>query len=366
MLNIILEVVSSLCEDPLVASMHDVEDLHAAARQVAARSMSRRKRRPTRFFTCQSLTRWNRRHQLRMGKAYRPPSSVKQKITKKKDVKFNKRVSGHNLFVRDEQAARRARGDKGRDNYEAFLTATHKRWKEMTDEERAPFIKLAEAQVRPLNVRLGSDMNDDCTSAASAFGIGSNAYPCSAEVLLKIVEEVVPEGRVWLRRAYERVMAYTKSDASANCIVSNTAQKLNLKSLRAKRERRKTCWQKHPGLCASDAHFSSIIALHGTMTRALKAADLCADDDDGQTLILLLATVGSRMPTGLQCCILTPSRRITTWWHSALTSQTSVGVSRCGRCADRAGTLLEAHTCVCCKVTMKLSWKFRRSASRSN
>ena len=120
MLTIILDIVSSLCEDASVVSMHDVEDLHAAARQVAARSMARRKQTSSHFFTCQTLTRWNGRHQLRMGKAYRAPTTVKKAIVKKKEPKFTRSVSGHNIFVRDEQAARRARGEKGRGNYETF------------------------------------------------------------------------------------------------------------------------------------------------------------------------------------------------------------------------------------------------------
>ena len=106
--------------------------------------------------------------------------------------------------MRDEQAARRARGEKGRGNYEAFLEATHKRWRSMTDAEREPWNCRAEALPKAMpKINVDAEAVADGTSGQSAWGIGSSSYPCSSEVILQAVNELLPEGRTWLRRAYD-------------------------------------------------------------------------------------------------------------------------------------------------------------------
>ena len=160
----------------------------------------------------------------------------------------------------------------------------------MTDAEREPWNCRAKALPKAMpKMNVDAETAADCTSGQSAWGIGSSSYPCASEVIHQTVNGLLPEGRTWLRRAYDECLACPRSDLSAKCRVSNTTGKtLNVNRLRARRKGRQTCWQTHPGLCASHELFSSILALHGTMTRALKAADLCAADDDGQTLILLV------------------------------------------------------------------------------
>ena len=106
MLEVIITVMNSLAEDPLVLSMHDVELLHAHARSIGARSMDRRKRLPVSLFSCQFLQRWTSRHKARMKKNFRPAQSVRQKILKRKRPSKTRQVSAHNIFVKDAQLAR--------------------------------------------------------------------------------------------------------------------------------------------------------------------------------------------------------------------------------------------------------------------
>ena len=100
-------------EDPLAVSMHNVDGLHAQARQVGARCLDRRKQFPIIIFTCQDLVRWQTRHKSKIGKAHVVPMTVKKTILKgsKKPLSRNpssRSKSGHNLFIGDEFAARPA------------------------------------------------------------------------------------------------------------------------------------------------------------------------------------------------------------------------------------------------------------------
>ena len=112
-LGVLIEMDEALCEDPLVVSMHNVEGLHAQARQVGARCLDRRKQLPITTFTCQELVRWQTQHKSKIGKAHVVPMTVKKTILKgsKKQLSRNpssRSKSGHNLFIGDEFAARPA------------------------------------------------------------------------------------------------------------------------------------------------------------------------------------------------------------------------------------------------------------------
>ena len=112
-IGVLIEMDEALCEDPLVVSMHNVEVLHAQARQGGARCLDRRKQLPITTFTSQSLTRWRTHHASRIGKARVEPMTVRKTILKgsKKQLLRNpssRSKSGHNLFMGDEFAARPA------------------------------------------------------------------------------------------------------------------------------------------------------------------------------------------------------------------------------------------------------------------
>ena len=61
-LTVVLEIFTSLANDPLIASIHELEGLHASSRALLARSMCRRKRMPVSVFATQALIRWKGVH----------------------------------------------------------------------------------------------------------------------------------------------------------------------------------------------------------------------------------------------------------------------------------------------------------------
>ena len=63
-----LDIITSLADDALTISKHELEGLHAAARLVLARSMDRRKKLPVSVFASQALTRWVGMHRSSVGK----------------------------------------------------------------------------------------------------------------------------------------------------------------------------------------------------------------------------------------------------------------------------------------------------------
>ena len=110
--QVVREVVDSLASDPLIASMHLVENLHAHARAGAARSLDRRKQLPCRLFASQGLVRWNSLHKRRLGKNWRPVPSIRQQILKTKRVKeqaSTRVLTGHDMYVKEANRQRQRR-----------------------------------------------------------------------------------------------------------------------------------------------------------------------------------------------------------------------------------------------------------------
>ena len=105
-MQVVLEIFENLAEDPLIASMHELEGLHAGARSVCARSMFRRKRLPVSVFATQSLTRWRTVHGSRLGKMRREVLSVRKHIMKKPKTRGPRTKCGFNMFVRAENKSR--------------------------------------------------------------------------------------------------------------------------------------------------------------------------------------------------------------------------------------------------------------------
>ena len=119
------EIYSDLACDPLLASMHEVEELHAHARVAAARSMDRRKQLPTRLFCGQYLSRWKTLHERKMGKLLRSPLTVKQTILKRLQPVVPRTLTGHDIFVKRANEERRGRGERGKQSYVQHLRRTH-------------------------------------------------------------------------------------------------------------------------------------------------------------------------------------------------------------------------------------------------
>ena len=111
MVSVVREVFSSVADDPLIASAHSLEGLHAHTRAGMARSIDRRKQIPRRLAACQTLVRWAFLHKTRLGNRLRPVGLIKKKIMKNKrlaEEPFSRVLTGHDMYVKQANRERRA------------------------------------------------------------------------------------------------------------------------------------------------------------------------------------------------------------------------------------------------------------------
>ena len=136
-----------------------------------------------------------------------------------------------------------------------------------------------EANLEPLRVRLPQPTatEEHTAKSSSPWGLGSSVYPAAAESVKIIVQRMLPEGKQWVREAYEKVRDSTDPDGICNCIVQNTEPPLDLNKLRRHRNAEATCFQAHPGLCVCAENKSSIVAFHQLMRTALRSFNLSPD-----------------------------------------------------------------------------------------
>ena len=193
---------------------------------------------------------------------------------------------------------RRASGRRGQADYDAFLAETHEKWRNMSEQEKKPY-KDREAR-EPRRVALPVGINDKATSSQSPWGLGSSAYPCSADVLRNTTNMLLPLGRQWLRSAYERCMGADETEAVAKCIVSNTLPKLDQRGLRNRRKAAQTCWEAHPGVCVKDPNLTSIMTCHDGVDRAIRSFRIAPDDGDGQAMFLFVGFKRKRAADEMQ------------------------------------------------------------------
>ena len=154
----------------------------------------------------------------------------------------------------------------------------------MTQEQQQPFHDGAEAEPRPIAVPLHA-VDEHSVHPKSPFAIGSSLYPIAPRILQERVEALLPEGKLWLRAAYEKCRNCSEPDRPSNTVVENR-EKLNMKRLRASRKRQESCFQAHPGLCIADPMYSSIKAFHSRLVSTLRSFKFIEGSIDGTVLIL--------------------------------------------------------------------------------
>ena len=107
--QVVDDVLTSVAEDPLVMSMHEVEVLHAGLKNAGARGSLKRKRMPTATFVGQSLSRWVKLSDDMLGSNKRAADPVRKHILKQSRAErggANRATSGHNLFMSEENERR--------------------------------------------------------------------------------------------------------------------------------------------------------------------------------------------------------------------------------------------------------------------
>ena len=107
--HVVDDILTSVAEDPLVMSIHEVEVLHAGLRNAGARGAVSRKRMPSTAYVSQSLTRWVTLLDNMLGASKRAATSVRKHTLKQSKAErggANRATSGHNLFVREENTRR--------------------------------------------------------------------------------------------------------------------------------------------------------------------------------------------------------------------------------------------------------------------
>ena len=178
---------------------------------------------------------------------------------------------------------RRQSSASGRDDYHTFMKSTHAQWRAMAAAQKQPFVTRAGRLA--LRARIPVDP-PNAPSTHSPWGLGTAEYPISSATLRATVDSLIPDGRQWLRTAFDRCFEMKEPDAVTRCVVANTRPRLDLPGLRKKRVARQTCYQCHPGLCIQDDKCTSIKALHAGVANAVKSFRLAPDAANGEALFL--------------------------------------------------------------------------------
>ena len=144
----------------------------------------------------------------------------------------------------------------------------------------------AKEALRPVQIRV-PEQDVHARRADSPWSLGSSTYACSHEVVQKHVADILPDASPWLRSAFDRCMAASHDDASsvASCVVSRF-EAIDLQKVRAFQQAHRTCFDEHPGLCASDPSRTSILAFHAQMAKALSTLATGQGNVDGVSLYL--------------------------------------------------------------------------------
>ena len=305
--QVLVDICTSICEDPYIVSMHPVELMHAFARCTVQRSMSRRKRVPRTVVHAQFISRWQFGHKRSLGKRWLPTPSNKQVL--KSNLKkpmcrgAGRQVSGHNVFMGKRIAEGRARAALDGDKYDhsETLSEGHAAWRRMSEDAKQPALarsRAANALMLPSAVLPAlNDLNNvDQDCASSPWVLGSYCRPCSSQHLQNTVEALSPEqgGNLWLRNLADRVLEL-KDAALPSCTIICDTEILPDIAVAKQRRKNRICWQCTPGLCKQEPGFIQIKQMRGMLTNTVSSFSslLCGES--------LFAFVGSQQDIEGSC-----------------------------------------------------------------
>ena len=150
--------------------------------------------------------------------------------------------------------------------------------------EKQPFLDRANLEL--LKLPQQAMATGILVNSASLCGLGSEVYPLAAEHLNRFVQELLPDGKQWVRQAYDACLQATAEDSMSKCIVRNSRPPIDLPKLRRQRKADATCNQEHPGLCICDSNASSIRSFHHSLNKAFQTFNLDHSTCCGEALFL--------------------------------------------------------------------------------
>ena len=250
-------LLESVAEDPMIASMYPVEQLHADSRQALAKCVDRAKRSPSTVTSSQVVGRFEGLHTRCVGKLKMIAPSVKKGI---KNVKKNPKTrrarrahTAHDLFVKSKNRERFLSGSNpGRLGFAKHLTTVHAEWRTMTDEQREAYEGQATHAEASRDLHIDKIEKDELDSLdASPWKMGAHCYSCCPSHLQTVVNELLPEASKSLRGAYDALAKIDDPSQVSSGIIVDT-ELMDAKKQARYRKKLETCFQKHPGLCTLD------------------------------------------------------------------------------------------------------------------
>ena len=285
MRELVVFIIGSICNDPYVVSMHPVELLHAEARQGLSVSVGKRKKQPHTVFAAQGLRRWRTSHKRALGKHFRTVPNVKATIKKhsKRPVArrtycgTKRRVCGSN--VQFSMGVEQAKADDGPlFAYRATQTRLHAEWAAMPEADRKWYRdraaqgfltpKRAERANKNSKAKPECHGNLDAADDRSPWQMGSVCRPCSAPHMVKIIKELLPDGRHWLREGYDRALTI-KDPSASSCSVVDASHNFPLTNAAKARLAQRTCFERTPGLCCLTKDFRKIKRFRSALTNVV-------------------------------------------------------------------------------------------------
>ena len=283
--EVVIGILKSLTNDPYILSMHIVENFHADARGALSRCVNKKKRLAASLNACQTLGRFITLHRNRLGDLKRTVPSTKKVIRKKLKKPLRKRagaagstrkVSGHNVFCSVRLDEKKAASDEY--SYRPAMKDIHREWRAMSEEAKMPWHERAQqgfhtdkrAERAALYHHGLQDVDYNVQHPATPWGLGSLSRPCSGNVLKAAASTLLPEGRIWLRDAYEQALACPRPSSCA-CAVIPSDRPLDLIQAAKVRASQLRCFEKTPGLCCMAPHYGKIKSLRARLVQAVSS-----------------------------------------------------------------------------------------------
>ena len=124
------------------------------------------------------------------------------------------------------------------------------------------------AQAAQAHSIAGQDIDDNAPCSRTPWNLGSISRPCSTPHLAQTVADLVPAGKLWLRKAFA-VAALIKDPCSSACSVIPDTEPFDLRAAAKVRLASRTCLERTPGLCCCTENFRQIQSMRSALTKTV-------------------------------------------------------------------------------------------------